>query len=156
VGVWQTVSFGLSITNPKLPGKVGGGYQPGTYTVPIFSTGKKYIMNKNLKMFTILFICVLSSCGFFCADFQRLYRTAYKDYTYAGVIDSLFVNTKDRNTPCIIVDFKVYDVLGYDLSKITIGDSVVKERGSLQLILYKKDVDSPLVLKPRCNGVEFD
>lgn len=38
--VWKTVSGGLSIANPKLPGKIGVSYQPKTYSVPIFSTSK--------------------------------------------------------------------------------------------------------------------
>lgn len=112
-------------------------------------------MNQILKLATILFICSLWSCSY-CDSFRTASRDYFLDKNFSGVIDTLYFNTKDRNTPNIIVDYKVYNVLGYDLSKITIGDSVVKVRGSLQLILYKKDVDAALVLKPRCKGVEFD
>lgn len=38
--IWKTVSGGMSIGNPKLPGRIGLTYQPETNTIPIFKTSK--------------------------------------------------------------------------------------------------------------------
>ena len=54
------------------------------------------------------------------------------------------------------VNKKHYNVLGYDIENLVKGDSVIKESGTLKLVLYKKGMQEPVTLLPKCKGYEFE
>lgn len=104
-----------------------------------------------------VFICSVSmiSCNY-CSEFKVQSRRYFLDKNFTGIIDTVYLDSNDRNTPKMKVNKKRYDVLGYDIENLVKGDSVIKETGTLKLVLYKKGMQEPITLLPKCNGYEFE
>lgn len=117
---------------------------------------KSHFMKKSIII--IIILVGFGSCDY-CDTWKKSLNKHFLMVDFNGIVDSVYLDLKDRNTPKLKIKtiYNPFDILPYDYNRITIGDSVVKEAGTLKILLYKgADVDSPLVLKPSCNGFEFD
>lgn len=111
-------------------------------------------MLKNIIVLICISLCCIS-CDY-CTEFKYYSRKYFLDKEFSGRIDTVYSDYEDRNSPKMIVKYNRYDILGYDFEKFEIGDSIVKEKGTLKLIVYKKDVPEPIVFLPKCKGFEFE
>ena len=110
-----------------------------------------------MKNYLILLLLLfgLHSCDIY-TDCESAYKEYFLSKEFSGIIDSVYNDPESRNSPYVKVRGHSYNVLRYNIEFISQGDSIVKQTGTMKLILYKKDVEEPVILKPKCDGREFE
>jgi hypothetical protein len=94
-------------------------------------------MNKDLKMFVIVFGCL---CLLFLLFLLTSINTSFKknlSYNFSGTIDS--VTYDEKGTPTIIINHQEYILsAGYNFDyKIEVGDTLIKHESSTSYKLIK-------------------
>ena len=100
---------------------------------------------------------LLISCGFLVNQQERLchYYEEAKDFNYSGTIHHAYLDTLNHNFRRVDLESGKTVYLNIDRSGLfeylEPGDSIVKTKGSYEVLLFRNDLDTAFLMDYGCN-----
>lgn len=113
-----------------------------------------YLTTVMRNFFLIGIALLLTGCG--CYEFTRTVNKIDRPTDFHGIVTRKYVDTFDRMTPKIRINYTgEHGIVAYEMfDELAVGDSVVKNSGSLEYFLYKNGKLYKSYY-PKCDGQEI-